>query len=427
MLGKPNDAFEQEADRVADAVTTGQQSSLGTTPAVQRQTNGKAEEEMLQAKQNQENTEGLSDAFVSQLSQTEGAGSALPNPVQAKMSHRIGADFSQVRVHTNDQAASMSAQLGAKAFTHGSDIYFNQGQYNPQSPDGQRLLAHELAHTVQQGAVQPMVQREEFEDHQVSGQAHGYEDQVITDLRSAANRAGIHLNAYGIEVQNAVSAFETYSASQISDIGEDVPGAGFMNSVLSIALTAIPIPGAGALLRVVGEALRDAVVGEIRARLIAASQQITEGRDTDDLAQAVRAIAGQTLNIATNIRDSGATAIQLAFDPIIIAINNGDALTSEQSEISGMFYRAPLANIDDYLNTYFGIPSGSSLQEVQLGFYNNLIRAFEAEAFRATGTTQQFIYWSTMARGRDSGIETYARHAATAATSQRREELGRAR
>ena len=56
------------------------------------------------------------------------------------------ADFSDVRVHVGPEAAS----IGALAFTHGTDLYFATGQYNPQTPQGQRLLGHELTDVVQQ-------------------------------------------------------------------------------------------------------------------------------------------------------------------------------------------------------------------------------------------------------------------------------------
>ena len=70
------------------------------------------------------------------------------------MSNKVGADFSNVKVHSDSKAADMNSSIGAKAFTHGKDIYFNKGQYNPSSQGGKHLLAHELTHTVQQGAAE---------------------------------------------------------------------------------------------------------------------------------------------------------------------------------------------------------------------------------------------------------------------------------
>jgi hypothetical protein len=82
------------------------------------------------------------------------------------MQSRFGTDFSSVNIHTGDEAIQMNRELNAKAFTVGSDIYFNQGQYNPNSDDGNHLLAHELTHTIQQGnGIQRQIQRMVHEGH----------------------------------------------------------------------------------------------------------------------------------------------------------------------------------------------------------------------------------------------------------------------
>jgi hypothetical protein len=75
-----------------------------------------------------------------------GSGRALPGDVQAQMEGALGADFSAVRVHEGPQADAM----GALAYTQGTDIHFQPGQYDPQSQSGQELLGHELTHVVQQ-------------------------------------------------------------------------------------------------------------------------------------------------------------------------------------------------------------------------------------------------------------------------------------
>lgn len=69
------------------------------------------------------------------------------------MEPRFGANFGHVRVHTNEAAARQSTALGANAFTIGSDIFFGRNKFQPQSAAGQELIAHELTHTVQQGAA----------------------------------------------------------------------------------------------------------------------------------------------------------------------------------------------------------------------------------------------------------------------------------
>ena len=98
-----------------------------------------------------------------QLDANEGNGEALPEETQMEMENAFGQDFSGVNIHTGADAEDMNTKLGAKAFTHGSDIYFNKDQYNPGSKDGKRLLAHELTHVVQQRGTQQkenLVQRD---------------------------------------------------------------------------------------------------------------------------------------------------------------------------------------------------------------------------------------------------------------------------
>lgn len=82
-------------------------------------------------------------------------GQALGNDVRGFMEPRFGADFGNVRVHHDGEAAGLNNRLGAKAFTYQNHIFFSRGQFQPGTSDGKQLLAHELTHTIQQGhAVQ---------------------------------------------------------------------------------------------------------------------------------------------------------------------------------------------------------------------------------------------------------------------------------
>lgn len=82
-----------------------------------------------------------------------GSGTALPAGVRTFMESRFAADFGAVRVHTDDAAAKRAESLKARAFTVGSHVYFGQNQFKPESESGRELIAHELTHTIQQGAV----------------------------------------------------------------------------------------------------------------------------------------------------------------------------------------------------------------------------------------------------------------------------------
>ncbi|MGH1437184.1 MAG: eCIS core domain-containing protein [Lewinella sp.] len=82
-----------------------------------------------------------------------GKGQALDTATRQKMENAFQADFGGVRIHTDQDAVRMNRALGAQAFTTGSDVFFNEGKYDPSRRKGQLLLAHELTHTVQQGVV----------------------------------------------------------------------------------------------------------------------------------------------------------------------------------------------------------------------------------------------------------------------------------
>ena len=78
---------------------------------------------------------------------SETGGKPLPAHIKAKVERAFGQDFSNVRCHINSHVPN---GVGAKAFARGDHIYFGPGQFNPSSPEGLELLAHELAHVVQQ-------------------------------------------------------------------------------------------------------------------------------------------------------------------------------------------------------------------------------------------------------------------------------------
>ena len=176
-INEPGDKYEQEADAMSDRVMrmsapvgeVGDEGMVQTKPlninAIQRKCTTCEQEEKVQ-RQEMEGEETLqtkplmrkaadggypaTPQLSSQLHSSKGGGNPLPKQTLGSMNQAFGADFSKVRIHTNSQAAEMSQGIQAKAFTHGSDIYFNQGQYSPETSEGKRLLGHELTHVVQQ-------------------------------------------------------------------------------------------------------------------------------------------------------------------------------------------------------------------------------------------------------------------------------------
>jgi hypothetical protein len=79
-----------------------------------------------------------------------GGGSPLDKDTRGFMESRLGADFSDVRVHTDPKAHESARSVQAYAYTVGSDVVFQSGKYEPESDSGKRMLAHELTHVVQQ-------------------------------------------------------------------------------------------------------------------------------------------------------------------------------------------------------------------------------------------------------------------------------------
>ena len=117
------------------------------------------EEEPLQMKSTAGGA-GPAGSAATKATQGLGAGRALPAETRGFFERRMGADFSNVRVHDGVDAAARARDINAQAYTFGRNIVFNKDRYDPASTEGRRLLAHELTHVMQQGKAGPMVQRQ---------------------------------------------------------------------------------------------------------------------------------------------------------------------------------------------------------------------------------------------------------------------------
>lgn len=100
----------------------------------------------------------VEDETAAAIHAARGEGQALQDDVATQAGQVMGQDFSDVHVHTDQRADQLSRNLGATAFTTGSDIFFRAGTYDPAGQSGRRLIAHELTHVAQQGATVPAVQ-----------------------------------------------------------------------------------------------------------------------------------------------------------------------------------------------------------------------------------------------------------------------------
>lgn len=180
-VGEADDAYELEADRVAQQVVSKpaaapiqrldeeedeqpvQTKPLAATitPLVRRQ----------EAQDGEIQSEPISSGgayapgveFESHLVAQQGRGQPLPGITRAFMENQFGTDFSGVRLHTGSVAAQLNRTARAQAFTHGQDIYIGEGKSNLGSSEGQKLIAHELTHVVQQTGMQ-----QKMETHQAA-------------------------------------------------------------------------------------------------------------------------------------------------------------------------------------------------------------------------------------------------------------------
>lgn len=191
-VGRPGDQYEKEADSMAETVVN----HSGSPAVVQEKAEGiqkmdtskmeedrmiqekslqmqaeeeeepvqmqaQEEEEPLQMQEEEEEevqmkaepgSQTTANAGLSgRIEGSSGKGKPMAEKTRMEMEQAFGVNFTGVNIHTGANAVQMNRELGAQAFTHGKDVYFNAGKYRPESADGKRLLAHELTHVVQQG------------------------------------------------------------------------------------------------------------------------------------------------------------------------------------------------------------------------------------------------------------------------------------
>src|SRR2546426_3354502 len=160
-INAPGDLFEREADRIADAVIGMQEP---TASGAFHRVGGFG---LQRASRRIEPPQAI-PAIVGDVLRS--AGQPLDARTRDFFESRLGHDFSQVRIHTDGKAAESAQAVRALAYTVGRDIVFGSGQYATASKDGQKLLAHELVHTIQQadgrmqyGAYSLHLQRDEMD------------------------------------------------------------------------------------------------------------------------------------------------------------------------------------------------------------------------------------------------------------------------
>jgi len=160
------DPQEVEADHAADSVMRGKGAAIGGQHSL-----------------------GPSEA-AHDTSVVPGEGESLDSTARSTMESRFGHDFSRVRVHADSRAAAAARKENAEAYTFGRHVVFGAGKYKPRTADGQRLLAHELTHVVQQtrrGRASPVVQRKDAAGLTATVVDHGASEEAVKMAKARMN------------------------------------------------------------------------------------------------------------------------------------------------------------------------------------------------------------------------------------------------
>ncbi len=170
-INAPDDVYEKEADAMADNV-------VKSSSVIQRKCSSCENEEPIKTlrlkpmvnsiscvKNTVNGSKQVNGYLEAALAQSHGGGSGLPAEKKSEMEAKFGAGFGDVKIHSDGNAAALSKQLNARAFTMGNDIYFNSGEYSTGTKEGKHLLAHELTHVLQQSHRSPIIQRAEVDDN----------------------------------------------------------------------------------------------------------------------------------------------------------------------------------------------------------------------------------------------------------------------
>ena len=161
-IGPVGDCYEQEADRVAQAVTCNSEDSIYPSKTGAKES---GEPFSIHRKPEGSGTLNAPNDFdmENRILKATQNGQPLPKDVSAFFAPRLGYDFKGVRIHTDSEAAASAKELNASAYTVGRDVVFGQGEYSPGTSRGLSLIAHELTHVLQQsggGIRSKIIQRQ---------------------------------------------------------------------------------------------------------------------------------------------------------------------------------------------------------------------------------------------------------------------------
>lgn len=176
-IGKPNDVYEREADRIADQVMA------MPTPVKPNKTPIKVQRFSDHA------TPDKPKAPPGVVRALNSYGSPLPSALAKDMGRRFNHDFSDIRVHIDSSAAQSAEDINADAYTVGRNIVFGKSRFLPETFEGRKLIAHELAHPMQQSETTSGIVQTQRSDLEKTSRSPTTEERRII---SAARRSAKH-------------------------------------------------------------------------------------------------------------------------------------------------------------------------------------------------------------------------------------------
>jgi Domain of unknown function (DUF4157) len=254
-VNKPGDKFEQEADKMADKVmrmeASGKDEKIQRTPEekIQRREDDrimrkeelqKAEQDKVQKKEDEkiqckggEGASAVAGQTRSAIQSQANGGQSMGAETRSFMESRLGADFGNVRIHSDPEAASLSNQLSARAFTYQNHIFFSRDQYQPGTSEGKHLLAHELTHTIQQGYSEQHSPKVSTAAATPTVQRLGTQDVLDYFADKAYHIPGFRLLTVVLGINPINMRSESRSASNIlRGLIEVIPGGHFISQAL---------------------------------------------------------------------------------------------------------------------------------------------------------------------------------------------------
>jgi hypothetical protein len=214
--------------------------------------------------QRQAKDEATPSAVPQSVQNVVGRSSGMPlqRATRDHMENAFGTDFGGVRVHTDSQAARAANDINAEAFTHGQDVFFGANRFQPDTPDGQKLLAHELTHTVQQRNSSPAPAASDLSISHPNDAAEVEAEQVANRVVARSMAPSAVSPASPVSVSPATSAqIHRYSwddfENDVSDVGEAVSDvASDIGSTVSSGIDTV-VGGVAGVAQTIGEAAEE--------------------------------------------------------------------------------------------------------------------------------------------------------------------------